>query len=516
LDNSGDKLLKLLLIDDEEPARKIVGMSLRNDGYEVLTAEDGTKGLEIFKKETPPIVLTDIKMPGIDGIEVLKRIKEISPETEVIVVTGHGDMDVAIQSLQLEASDFVTKPIVDEALSIALKRAEERLRLKGMLREYTHNLEDKVKEATEELRRRYEFEDNLIQQSIDGIIGTDEQGKIVIFNGGAERIIGYSKDEVIGKMDIGRLYSPETADEIRRALHGEGRERQDIHGWRETLVFGKDGDTIPTRFSGTVLYRDGKIIGSVGFLHDLREIKRLQQDLIRSERLAAIGQTVAGLAHCMKNILSGLEGGLYLVDKALEKKDMRSLGTGWDMVQRNIGRISGLAKDLLSYSKEREPEYELCAPNAIVEEVCRLMDLKAKEFGAEIVKDLDPTVGDASLDPKGIYRCLLNLVSNAIDAISSDEDEGKDYLVRVTTRREMDGTLVFQVSDNGCGMDAAVRKQIFSSLFSTKGSKGTGLGLLITEKIVQEHGGTITLDSEPGRGSTFVIRLPSEPRIASP
>ncbi|MCK4426087.1 MAG: response regulator, partial [Deltaproteobacteria bacterium] len=148
----------------------IVGMSLRADGYEVLTAEDGKSGLELFEKEAPPIVLTDIKMPGMDGIEVLKRIKEISPETEVIVVTGHGDMDVAIQSLQLEASDFVTKPIVDEALSVALKRAKERLRLRRMLKEYTDNLEDKVKQATEEIRQRYEFEDNLIQHSIDGII----------------------------------------------------------------------------------------------------------------------------------------------------------------------------------------------------------------------------------------------------------------------------------------------------------------------------------------------------------
>ena len=210
-------------------------MSLKSNGYEVLTAEDGKSGLEVFGKEAPPIVLTDIKMPGMDGIEVLKRIKEISPETEVIVVTGHGDMDVAIQSLQLEASDFVTKPIVDEALTIALKRAEERLRLRRMLKEYTDNLEDKVKKATEEIRQRYEFEDNLIQHSIDGIIGTDKQGKIVIFNQGAERIFGYSKDEVIGKMDISSLYLPETAEEIRQDLNGKKGQRQDMHGWRETL-----------------------------------------------------------------------------------------------------------------------------------------------------------------------------------------------------------------------------------------------------------------------------------------
>ncbi|MBW2098148.1 MAG: GHKL domain-containing protein [Deltaproteobacteria bacterium] len=189
---------------------------------------------------------------------------------------------------------------------------------------------------------------------------------------------------------------------------------------------------------------------------------------------------------------------------------MHSLSTGWDMVKRNIGRISDLVMDLLNYSKERKPEYEVCSPNEIAEEVCKLMDLRAKESGVEIVRDLDPRIGDASLDPKGIHHCLLNLVSNAIDASIFDEDETKKHIVRVATRRESDGTLIFQVSDNGCGMDEAVKKHIFSSLFSTKGSQGTGLGLLVTQKTVHEHGGTIKVDSEPGKGSTFVIRLPSE------
>lgn len=506
--------MKLLLIDDEEPARKIVGMSLRSDGYEVLTAEDGKSGLELFEKEAPPIVLTDIKMPGMDGIEVLKRIKEISPETEVIVVTGHGDMDVAIQSLQLEASDFVTKPIVDEALTVALKRAKERLHLRRMLKEYTKNLEDKVRQATEKLRQRYEFEDNLIQHSIDGIIGTDKQGKIMVFNQGDERIFGYSRDEVIGKIDISSLYPPETSEEIMQGMHGKERERQDMHAWRETFVLGKNGDKIPVKFSGTVLYQDGEVIGSVGFLHDLREIKQLQRELIKSERLAATGETVAGLAHGIKNILGGLKGGVYIVENAFKKKDMHGLRNGWDMVKRNIDRISDLVMDLLNYSKEREPEYEKCSPNAIAEEVCILMDAKAKESGIKIVRDLDPTIGDVSLDPKGIHSCLLNLVSNAIDAFTcDDDDDDKEYLVRVTTKRESDKALILQVSDNGCGMDETVRKQIFTSLFSTKGSKGTGLGLLVTQKTVHEHGGTIKVDSEPGKGSTFVIRLPSEPHL---
>ena len=532
---------KILVIDDEESIRLLLKVSLTHQGYEVVTAENGEKGIEVFQRERPAMVLTDIKMPGMDGIEVLGRIKEIDPETEVIVITGHGDLDSAIQALQLNASDFIVKPVKDEVLSVALRRAKERLEATRVAR-HADNLENKVKEATREISERYEFEGKLIHHSIDGIIATDKQGNIITFNQGAERIFGCSKDEVLGKMDIRRLYPPGIAEEIRQKLYthekmgpparlitavsfpesgvtepsGKDRQREGVHNWQETetFVLGKGGEKIPVRFSGTLLYREGEVIGSVGFLHDLREIKRLQQALINSERLAAIGQTVAGLAHCIKNIVTALEGGVYVVSKALKKGDMTKLSTGWEMVERNIGKISDLVLELLSYSKERKPEYQSFSPNVIAEEVCELMDSQAKESGIEIVRDLDPNMGEAALDPKGIHRCLLNLASNAFDACISDEDEGKRHALQVSTKLESDGSITIQVSDNGSGMDEEVRKQIFRSFFSTKGSKGTGLGLLVTQKIVQEHGGTISVNSQPGKGSTFTIRLPSNPQGA--
>jgi len=419
-------------------------------------------------------------------------------------------MDLSIRSLQLDASDFITKPVGNEALSIALKRAEERLDTRRMLKEYTEDLENKVKEATEELRERYEFEGNLIRHSIDGIIATDKKETIITFNQGAERIFGYSEDEVIGKMDISRLYPLGTAEDIKRNPDSREHQTATVGSWQEAVVSDKGGQKIPVRFSGSSIYRNGKVIGSVRFFHDLREMKRLQKQLIRSERLAATGQTVAGLAHCIKNILIGLEGGVNVVDKGLKREDMRKLRAGWDIVQPSIGRISSLVIDLLHYSKECKPEYDVCNPNAIADEVCELMNRKAEESGIEIVRDFDATVGRVFLDPKGIHRCLLNLVCNAIEACMSKQDDGKGNLVRVTTKRESDGALTFQVSDSGCGMSETVQEKILAGFFSTKGAKGTGLGLLITQKIVQGHGGTLCVDSEPGKGSTFTIRVPYE------
>jgi DNA-binding response OmpR family regulator len=240
----------------------------------------------------------------------------------------------------------------------------------------------------------------------------------------------------------------------------------------------------------------------------LSEIKHLEHELIKSERLAAIGQTVASLAHYVKNILFGLKGGVYLVNEALKEDDTDSMKDGWEMVENNMGRISGLVLDLLEYSRERKPEYEKCFPNRIANEVCTLMEASAKEYDIEIIKDFDSSIGEAIMDPKGTHRCLLDLVSNARDACILDSNEEKKWVVRVKTLLEADGMIRFEVSDNGCGMDEEVKKKLFTSFFTSKEGRGTGLGLLNTQKTVKESGGTITVNTQLGRGSTFTLRLP--------
>ena len=173
---------KVLFIDDDEGIRKVFSILLRKEGYQVFTAENGEEGLKIFKQEIPPIVIADVKMPGINGIEVLKRVKEINPEAEVIIITGHGDMNSAIEALKLDASDFLPKPVKLEALSVALKRAQKKLELRRKLKEYTHNLENLVRERTEELQRaqeqiktfyevsRYVSENTSLKETIDFIL----------------------------------------------------------------------------------------------------------------------------------------------------------------------------------------------------------------------------------------------------------------------------------------------------------------------------------------------------------
>jgi PAS domain S-box-containing protein len=177
---------KLLLVDDEEGIRKVLGIALSDAGYTVFTAENGAEALDIFRKETPPIVLTDIKMPGMDGIELLQKIKHENPDTEVIMITGHGDMDLAIKSLKYQAVDFVTKPVNDDVLGIALNRANEKIQMRQQLREYTENLEALVREKSAKL---VEVERQVaVGQAVEGLssamrdIAGDLEGGLTYFN----------------------------------------------------------------------------------------------------------------------------------------------------------------------------------------------------------------------------------------------------------------------------------------------------------------------------------------------
>ena len=358
-----------------------------------------------------------------------------------------------------------------------------------------------------EIEKREIFVQNLIQNSIDGIIATDVKGKIAIFNRGAAEILGYAPEEIIGQKDYLEILSEETGTAIKDAFYGDqyGPPGKIIN--METGFLNKVNETIPLRLSGTLLYEEEKEVGSVVFIQDLREIRKLQKEKEQSERMAAIGRTVAGVAHYIKNILNGLQGGAYVINSAMGKKDFDLVQKGWDMVEKNIDQISNIVTDMLIYSSERKPSYDSVNPNKVVTEVLELMRERAKLSGVVFVRKLDPELSPVAMDQTAIHRCLLNLVSNAIDACTLGGIMDGKGVVTIETDRPPGWGVRFKITDNGIGMDKDAQQKLFTDFFTTKGYKGSGLGLPVTQKIVKEHGGKLTFKSEVDQGTSFSLML---------
>lgn len=370
----------VLFADDDPGIRRVMAIVLADAGFTALTAADGGEALEFFRRSRPGIVVTDIRMPGLDGIGLLGAVKELDPDVEVIVTTGHGDMRLAIESLRLGASDFLTKPIDDELLGFALERAREKRDLKRRLAAYTVRLEELVEERT----RR----------------------------------------------------------------------------------------------------------------------------LVQAERLAAVGQTVAAMSHAIKNMACGLDASMYVMEKGLEKDNREYLEKAWEMIRRDVARLKDLSLQLLDYARPVALRPASVDANEPAREALRLLEATAAGAGVELASGLDPELGRAVLDPEAVHACLVNFLRNAVEAF-----EGRNRArprVVLSTRAEGE-EVVYEVSDNGPGVDEEARDRLFAGFFTTKGDRGTGIGLMSARKLAEAMGGSIVVDSRPGEGARFSLRLPREP-----
>jgi signal transduction histidine kinase len=225
--------------------------------------------------------------------------------------------------------------------------------------------------------------------------------------------------------------------------------------------------------------------------------------------MAAVGQTVAELSHTIKNIANALKGSIFVLGKGIELDEKEYLLQGWRMVKENVEKIKNLSLDLLHFGKYSRPNFCEGNPNSPAQEVLRLMASKAGELEVELSSELNAELRPMALDPEGIQRCLMNLVENAIDACRSIATSERLKQVTLRTRPLPDGGVEYQVADTGQGMDEGVQQRLIQGFFTTKGTDGTGLGLMMTKRIVDQHQGMVEVQSRPGEGTTMIIRLPA-------
>ncbi|MBL7177793.1 MAG: response regulator [Desulfobacteraceae bacterium] len=515
-----EKDWKVLCIDDEEGILKVFSITLADAGYEVLTARDGESGIQLCKEKAPQILITDIRMPGMDGIEVLKRIKETDPDKEVIVVTGYGEMDMAIRALQLDASDFINKPINDEALFVALERAKKRYTTRQELQGWATLMEERWLETAEELARTFNFQKNMIESSIDGIMGCDKDGKVVTFNKSIERMLGYSKGEVLGKMPFNVFFPVGEAEKLKEELYSEkygGKNRLFIF---ENNLITKEGHKIPVQLSATILFEEDEEIGMVGFFRDLREIRRLEQQfddqarLLHQDKMMSLGRLAASVVHEINNPLAGMLNYIRLMIKILnrgpfEQKNMDKFQRYLGLIENETGRCSEIVSNLLALSRKSKLEFREMNIRELMQKCIMLSQHKLTLENIQLKTDPIKENPMISGDFNQIQQCIINLILNAIDAMP----DGGTLTLGVSIDHDKN-VVEIRIGDTGQGISKEDLTHIFDPFYTTKmEGKGLGLGLSTVYGIIDRHKGTISVESDLGKGSVFTIKLPLGVRV---
>ncbi len=271
----------------------------------------------------------------------------------------------------------------------------------------------------------------------------------------------------------------------------------------EEIVQSQRGETINVVvYTTPIKDRENHIKEVMEMSTNITEVKKLQA------QLSHLGMLVASISHSIKSIVTGLEGGIYVVNSGFTRENDDIVKKGWGMVQRNVERISNMVMEILYCAKDRTPQKIQLLPAKVVDDVFDLFHTKAQLRGITFSRQVDSDTTEIPADPKSLYLLLVSLIENAIDACLMDEDK-QSHTIGVALKNTA-AEVIFEVSDNGTGMDEETKAHLFSDIYTTKPTSGTGLGLFVAYKIAKEHGASITIDSTFKKGTTFIVRLPKK------
>ncbi|MBI5521541.1 MAG: response regulator [Desulfarculus sp.] len=477
----------VLIIDDERDIRDGCERILSRMGCQVTKAPDGRQGLEALERELAEVVLLDLKMPGMDGLEVLKRIKQSWPQVLVIVITGFATVETAIEAMKLGAYDFIPKPFQPDQLRLTVNRAIERLRLS---QEAERTLSDL---HTEKSRLR-----TIISALPQGLMVTRTDGQVVLINPAFCQMLSLAPQTAPGQEVACYLPDPAACQMLRRVSAGEGGPEEEA----PSLEFSAPGERHLLAQATRILGEDGQGLGAVLVLVDVSAFKVLDQ--LRSE-------FVAKVSHELRSPLSTILLQLTLLlgeGAAPQAEGQRHLLVR--ARERTQGLIS-FVRDLLDLSRLEAGAGRQGPREVRLEELLRVVldsfSTQAETRGFQLVLDLPPEpLPTLVADPVGLESVFNNLVANALNY---SDDGGR---IEVKARVE-DGKLKVEVSDQGFGIEEEKQALIFDKFYRVKNEKtrfvtGTGLGLPIVKSVVESLGGNISVRSKKGQGSTFTVVLP--------
>ena len=477
----------ILLVDDDVDFCQVLGKRLEGMGHIVYTATCGRDAMTVFREINPMIVLMDVMLPDTNGLELLKQMKDEIPDTEIIIITGRGDMDLAVKSFQYDATDFVTKPFRREALDQAIARANKKIFVRRRLQEYAEN-----KAMQEMVINELVNEDVLV-------IGADY--RIMDINAPMLSKLGVTREAVIGR------FCYEITHHQNSPCSGEDHPCPLIQCFNtkkpsQTTHVHLDNQNREIYYSISCypIFENGRATGAIELSRDITHEISNQKSLLQQSKLVSIGRLAAGVAHEINNPLTTILTTALLIQEDLDPENpiYKELG----VIASETLRCRKIVTALLDFARQGKPLKKEHSLKELIDEVVLLTRKQAAFKDVVVESDCAEDMGSVQIDKGQIQQAMINLILNGIESTDSG---GK---VTVVARTGADPNYAeIEIRDTGKGIPAEELDSIFDPFYTTKES-GTGLGLAITSGIIDQHGGVITVSSQPGQGSTFTIKLP--------
>lgn len=557
---------KILVVDDEEDILEVYERTLKKEGYDLTLTLSSEIGYKKIKEEYFDLVIADIRMPGMNGIELLEEVKRISPKTDVIIITGYPATETAVQALRLGAFDYVIKPFTIEELIITVRRcfSERNLSAENVyLRRISALYEvSKAMSTTMELEKLINLILDLLLKetgadsaSLMLVDETGEELKIKSAIGIPEEIIKKTKIRVgesisgyvvekgtplllVGKVvDDKRFKNIVIKEGIKSAMVVPLKLKGKVIGVLNLSSYTKEDNFSEEDLQlFTIFAEQAAVMISDSQLHEelqrrilevekaYEKLRSAQEQLLRSEKLSAVGQLAAGVAHEINNPLTTLLGYVQILQRDIPKGDKKERYLR--IMEEEINRVGKIVRGLLDFARQREPELQALNINEVIENTLLITEHQLHRFHEiKVEKNFSPSLPPVFGDKAQLQQVFINLIINASQAmdqggvlkITTKTNDQFEFLMQKIIAEKGPKKVVVEFTDTGCGIPKEIQNKIFDPFFTTKEpGKGTGLGLSVAQSIIEKHNGEIIVESpvykDPVRGNygtTFKVILPA-------
>jgi len=547
---ASNKDINIIVVDDEEVVVSLVRDALQDDGFSVETAQDAFEALDIIEHKAIDLVITDIRMPKMDGIEMIKRVREMRPDVTVIFTTGYANLNSAKDALQQGATDYILKPFELKEMRQAVNVAVEKIRKESEARESDAQLDrlsdlhrmlftvgDRKTLITISLRfammhceskcgsvvywnsskadvgmlsidndnvREREFPEHVWLQSLDQLDSRFSEEPVVIEKASDHPLLAMGADGGSEGLLFPFLEEPGGSAVLMPVSRGSS-----VFGFITVSLDGTGAalDDTDLKFLTFTAHQLAMSLENLEFLEEAQNaytrLKELQDETIQLEKMATRGEMSAEVGHELNNFLGVVAGNLSLLDYQLKNKNYDEMEKYVAVMVDNLEKIKKFTSnlmDLRAISTKKEVIYF----DRLLTEVIDYLKPQRRFRGVKIT--LEPI--EASLpfqaDTVHIQQVLYNLFNNAADAMVDRERRE----ITVSTGVDSGGdTFHVTIADTGTGIEPENLKKVFHEKFTTK-EKGHGFGLVVCQRIIRSHGGNITIESTPGEGTSFTIKFP--------